>query len=133
MILRVAKQTGNKFLGCSRFPKCTNTLFPDVKSTEKSKNGWYLYGNAFLMTMPKEVIKSKIIYCLIQTYIKYDTYDFYVELAKLCPNYFVLNGMAADGKLKAIITHILKEKNEEVALQVIPMLFPDNVKEFEDV
>lgn len=120
MMLRVSKSKGIKFLGCSKYPKCKNISFLDMKTTQKSKNGWYLYGSPFLLTLPQEVIESKIIYCLIQTYITYDTYDFYVELAKLCPKYFVLNGLAADEKLKQQIMNILKENKN-----IIETLFPN--------
>lgn len=127
MILRVSKQKGTKFLGCSRFPKCKNIDFLDLKTNQKSKNGWYLYGSPFLLTFSKEVIKSKIIFCLIQTYLSYDTYDFYLELAKLCPDYFVLNGLAANAELKKQIISILRGKDEtdnQMIENLISIFFP---------
>ncbi len=128
MILRVSKQKGTRFLGCSNFPKCKNTIFFDVKSNEKSKNGWYMYGSPFLLTFNKDIIESKIIFGLIQTYIPYDTYDFYVELFNLCPNYFVLNGLAADQELKKTIANILRQKetiDNSISNKLISVMFPE--------
>lgn len=92
MILRTNPKSGNRFLGCGNYPNCKKTINLNHDGlTPKSKQGIYLYFGPSILEYDIDTIRAKIIFHLITSYCDKYSETFFQELARWCPDFFIIN------------------------------------------
>lgn len=92
MVLRTNNKSGNRFLGCANYPNCRRTInLNNDGLNSKSKQGIYLYFGPSILEYDIDIIKAKIIFHLVASYCEKYSPTFFTELAKWCPDFFIIN------------------------------------------